>query len=402
MNDRAVVLCRTAAGMRAATWLAQRGVAVRVLCTTPSVPTDELSLVAGPKDAVASLVGPVEAVEPALLLWHDGRAVTLPQTKRGLATVVQGRTGSALGSLALGRFHRGPTAEDWVRRWLGGRVWTDAVHGWLDHRLAGPAARAPAGVARRLLGGSTEGGWWRPLWDGAERTERRVGRILDSGGEVLEAVAVEALEVEHGRLVCLQSEFGFEPLDGPLITDLPPAELMALVEEEERAFAPTPPLGDRVRVEVDGTIPADAILVLDGSRQLLRLVRSEGGVVAEAVVAPGEQLYSAAHAQLGEAIRDRLDGMVLRMGAVRHVQRQPRCITCPRPSAEAPWDRLVHRYAALGVVPVGESGWLLPLRLSDELAQLEALSRGAVVATQRASLLEDGPPAEPWSLLVQA
>ena len=56
----------------------------------------------------------------------------------------------------------------------------------------------------------------------------------------------------------------------------------------------------------------------------------------------------------------------------------------------------------MGVVPVGESGWLLPLLLRDELAQLEQVAKGAVVATQRASFLTDGPPSEPWSLLVQA
>lgn len=403
MNDRAVVLCRTAAGMRAATWLAQRGVAVRVLCLEAELPTEEVAMVAGPREGLEAMLGPLDAAEPSLTVWHGGQVHPLPRRKRDLARMSSGGAGGLWGLLAA-RLHRGPTAEDWVRHWLGGPTWTDAVQGWLDHRLAGPSARAPAGVARRVLGGAARGGWWRPRWDGVARAEQRTGRILDAGGEVLVDVAVDGLDVEHGRIVGVRSEFGFEPVDGPLYTDLAPAELTALFDESDRPIAPHPPMGDRVRVDVEGRLSGHGMLVLDGARRLIQLARAHDGegVVADVVLAPGEPLFDATDRQIGEAMRPRLGGLVDGLGSVRSVRREVRRITCPRPSAEAPWEVLVHRYAALGVQPVGETGWLLPVSIPDELALLEHAAAGAVVATQRQEWLRDGPPLEPWSPWVLA
>ncbi len=403
MNDRAVVLCRTAAGMRAATWLAQRGVAVRVLCVEAELPTEEVAIAAGEREGLEILLGPVDAAEPSLAVWHGGRVHPLPRRKRDLARMSDGGGAGLVGLLAA-RLHSGPTAEDWVRRWFGGATWTEAVQGWLDHRLAGPSARAPAGVARRVLGGAARGGWWRPRWGGVERAERRTGCILDAGGEVLVDVAVDGLEVEHGRIVGVRSEFGFEPVDGPLYTDLPPAELTALLDERGRPVAPHPPMGDRVRALVEGRLRGQGMLVLDGARRLIQLARAHDGhgVVADIVLAPGEPLFDATDTQIGEALRPRLDGLVEDLGSVRSVRREARRIACPRPSAEAPWEALVHRYAALGVQPVGETGWLLPVSIADELALLEHAAAGAVVATQRQEWLRDGAPLEPWSPLVLA
>ncbi len=401
MNDRAVVLCRTAAGMRTATWLAQRGVAVRVLCTSEQVPSEEVALVAGPREGVEALVGPVESVEPSLSMWFGGASHPLPRRKRDLAARVHQGHGSVFIDLLAGRLHGGGSAEDWVRRYFGSAAWSDAIQGWLDHRLAGPSARAPGGVVRHLLGAGTHGGWWRPRWDGATRAERRVDAILDGGGEVLTDVVVEGIELEQGRVVGLHSDVGFEPVEGTLYTDLTPGELAPLLDDAS-FVPPHPPLGDRVRVLVDGSLDADACLVLDGARRLLTLARSGDQVAAEVVLSHGEPLFDAPDVQVGHAVRERLDGIVGGLGAVRSVDRQRARVACPRPSVEAPWESLSMRLTGMGIQPVGETGLLLPVGLLDELALLEQAAAGTVLRTQRERWLTDGPPVEPWSLLVQA
>jgi hypothetical protein len=82
--------------------------------------------------------------------------------------------------------------------------------------------------------------------------------------------------------------------------------------------------------------------------------------------------------------------------------REPARVACPRPSAEAPWEALVHRYQSLGIQPLGETGFLLPMSRMDELGVLRGAQQGAVIQTQRESLLQQGAPEEPWSLLAEA
>jgi hypothetical protein len=411
VTDRAVVLCRTSSGLRAASWLARQGVAVRLLCTTRFPVDSGPVVVAGVRSDVEEWLGPCADVRPKLEVWHGGRAHALPTRKRDVLAMVGGTGPLAMLSYAAGRAApQGPTAEDWVTSWFGRPVWDRAVHGWLDHRLAGPGARSPAGVVRRLLGRGTHGGWWLPTNDGEERLAHAVASIHESSGEALEDVGVEGLEVENGRVVGVRTEFGLDHVDGPLYTDFTPAELSPLLGDGA-LLAPKTPMADRVLVEVRGSLVPWAMLVLEPARGLVALSRSCAGsggsplpdrVVAEAIVGHVDPLFGADDATLGRAIRERLVGLLDGLGDVVRVVREPARVACPRPSAEAPWEALVHRYQSLGIQPLGETGFLLPMSRMDELGVLRGAQQGAVIQTQRESLLQQGAPEEPWSLLAEA
>jgi len=407
--DRAVVLCHTGAGLRAGAWLAEQGVAVRLLCTGPFPVHGAQQVVRGPWSVVGPLCAERRQVEVRKGIWLRGRWWASPRRKRDLlrAAGAEG-VGGLLGALA-DRLGRTDDAESWVRMRLGSTAWEGGLGASLGQRLGGSLRGVPAGVAGAVFGRGEREPAWAVGRDGASHVEHLVDAVIEGGGEALEEVGVEGLEVEHGRVVAVHTEFGRELVPGPLFTDLAPWQLAPWLEGELAA----PPQGPgALSVEVE--LPAAAALPYDvgwvlGERPPLVAVRAaldpSGCVRSDAVVAelrlppfhPARRLDDRALASLARTL---LDGMVELAPGPARVSRGPGPVV-DGPSAAA-WRGLAEAYQRLGVVPLGPTGWQLPHRWADELASLALAADGAVTTTLRDALLRPGPPEEPWSLVSEA
>ena len=133
-DDRALVLCRTEAGIRAAAWLAHQGVAVRLLCTG-SFPTSLGTPQAfrGPRDRLGTVLGQLIDVAPSTALWIGPEVVDAPRRKRDLLAAVGAGGPGGIGRYLAGRALRpSDTAMEWVCRWLGAATWDEALgpRGW--------------------------------------------------------------------------------------------------------------------------------------------------------------------------------------------------------------------------------------------------------------------------------
>jgi len=410
-DDRALVVCRTEAGVRAAAWLAHHGVAVRLLCTGPFPrPLGAGLAYRGRPEQLGTILGEVVDVRPSTALSIGSATIDAPRRKRDLLAAVGAGGPGGLARYVVGRALRpSDNAMEWVCRWLGAAVWDEAIGPWLAKRLGGPAARVPAGVAYGLFGRGDPEGWWAPGHSGSQRVSAWVDGVIEAGGEALEEVSIEEIEIEHGRIVAVVTEFGRELVEGRLITDLPPGELAALLPDAaglDRVELSSWPLSDRVEVEVKVEAEAHPWLRwVCTDRQRLASVRRGWGsageprpdrLIAELVLPAGDAFHGADDAALGELATVLLDGLCTQVGSPLRVRRHRRVVSRSFPRVEEGWGELALRYQALGVLPVGETGWGLPHDLCDELALLERARDGAVVATLRQQLLGHGAPEEPW------
>ena len=416
-EERALVLCHTEAGLRAAAWLARRGVAVRLLCTGPfPVSMGAPVALAGPEEPLTTWFGPLAEVTPSLALQVGGRALAVPRRKRDLLQAVDGSRGALVRYLVGRALRPADTAMEWTSRWLGTAAWDHALGPWLTKRMGGPAARAPAGAAWRLFGRGDGDGWWAPARDGTQRAFAWVDEVIEAGGEALEEVAVEGLEVDEGRVLAVLTEFGREHIPGRLVTDLSPGQLARWLPEEaglDRAELMSWPVADRVDVRLPVAV-SDARpwsqWVCDDRKPLVTVRRaweapgvpSRDEVVAELVLGAGDTFADRSEAALGQLAATLLDGIAEVTGPPRAVVRHRGVVPRPIPRSEAQWPEVARRYQSLGILPVGEGGLGLPMALRDEWSHLDAAYDGAVVATLRDRLLTHGAPEEPWVLMGEA
>jgi hypothetical protein len=393
--DRAVVWAHRPEGLAAAAWLAGRGVSVRLLCAGAF--PERLappSTVRGPWSAVAPWTGERRHALPRLGVFAGGALHPAPRRKRDLWALL-GATGlGAWAGALLDRTGGDDDARSWVRTRLGSAAYDRGLDGFLQQRLGGAPHRLPGGLARTLLGRRLDEAWALP--DASERTQRWVDAVIEAGGEALEEVVVHGADVEAGRWEALQTEFGRERLEGPLVTDATPGQLAALVES---APFDRPPRADlvEVRLPTDGALPYDRVWVLGRRPPLLQVHRSgDHHVVAELVLPVEHPAHGAAPAVHESLARTLLEGIVEVSAGEAVVRRHAEAVARPRPDA---WRARDAAYQRAAIVPVGDAAWGVPLGLGDLAAQLELLVDGAVVATQRQHLLAAGPPEEPWCLV---
>lgn len=407
IGERALVLCRGVAGLEAAAWLASRGVAVRLLCLG-ALPEPLHWPVAyrGPASLVRPLAGSSRPTPVRRGVWVQGRMAPAPTRKRDLVALSGEAGWWGLGAALFDRRHDGPSARAWGRGRFGATAFDRVLGPWLTQRTGVGARELPAGAARALVGRGDPDGWWRCA-EGAARRERWIDAIHEAAGEVLEDVGVEGVELDDGRLVALETEFGRELVEGALVTDLAPGALAAL-------GLPVPAGGDAVdaveiELEVERPLEVDVLWVLGERPPLVALYAGHdaageptSSVVARMVLPLGHPAAAASDARLGHLARTLVDGIVTPLDAPHRVRRHPGSVAAPRRAEEAAWPERCRAYQRLGIQPVGEVAWQVPHAPGDALRPLALAMEGAVVATQRARLSPSGPPEEPWCLVSEA
>lgn len=177
-----------------------------------------------PEAVGAGACGPVwsEAVTPRRRAWTGRALLDLPLDpfdaaraigRRRFAAdafaAVFARIGAGDGS-SLADAHRARLGRRWTARWCAG---------WLAARFgAAPEALSAAVASARPTGDR----WVWPLADAERTTSDAVWR---GGGDVGEALFVEAIEIADGRVVAIATEAGREHVDGLVFVDADPGEV---------------------------------------------------------------------------------------------------------------------------------------------------------------------------------
>lgn len=365
----AVVLARGATGLRASAWLSARGTPVRHLAMGPPALEPRWPvLIRGEERDLAAWLGPVRSVRASVGVWYRGTLRGMPQRRRDLATMV-GSTWAALAQ-DLRPHLRGPrTLGQWGRRSFGRSGWTRCLRSILSKRLGVSCDAEPAELAG-LLTVSEHARWMTPLWSAQEAHDAHVEAVLAAGGDAVHDVAVEAIELDGGRVARLLTEFGREHLDGALVTDLAPwrvAELLPRSEmpEGEVAALRGLPVQERSLVQVrlagPSTLPW-VLWVADAHLPVVEVRRAwqEPGAPADDRVVV--ELQSAPGAERAEQwARDFLQPIapVARVESITSVwqplpTRDPRAVGAQR------------RLRAMGIRPIGAIACHRPYTLEHE------------------------------------
>jgi hypothetical protein len=243
--SRVVILGGTPAALRAAAFLAGRGAAVRYLgvdATGPS-PRSEAPFESGafavgraPDDVprLETVFGTLSPFVPRRALLFEGRTWDLPLSPATLARmlgargaarlaagVVQARARRRLGNVFdMGLEER--SYVDWLERRLG-PVLVQRVFGpYARKRYGADPADLTAWLAWATHAGAGPVRYVTPAGTAAAREHAARDRILDAGGEILEGVAIEGVEVEKGRITGVCTDVGREHVDRLLLVDEAP------------------------------------------------------------------------------------------------------------------------------------------------------------------------------------
>ncbi len=374
-DGRAVVIARGEAALRASAWLARGGSAVRHLglrAVAPEQTELDSPWLYGQPWVLEPWVGRTVPVRPRRHLYARGRLVAVPRRRRDLARLA----GGSLGALARDlrpRLRSPRTLGQWGERTFGRKAWRGVLRGVVSKRLGVSCDAVDPRFAALLLGPEV-GAAWRALSGGAQAAHaRRVELVLDAGGEVLDGVHVEGLEVVDGRIVAVLTEFGREHVPGRLYTDLRPERVAAWLPRG--VLAPSTlgalrslPLQERsvVVVSVDASgLPWEA-WVADADVPIVRFHRpaiSEGTAAplprTDQVVVELECLVPEAEAEalaVGFLAGLGLEAQPLRVLRRAHVL----------PVLEGPSSDALQQLWALGVTPVGAHASHLSLSMAQE------------------------------------
>lgn len=366
--ERAVVLSGGAAGLRVSAWLARRGVAVRHLGIGP-VPIDTVwpSVVVGQRSVLQPWTGRLIDVSGPRRLLHRGALVELSGRRRDLVRQVGG---SWVGLTRDLRPRRRPatTLGEWGVRRYGASTWDALLRPLLTKRLGTGCDPLPAALAGLLIAPSGARGW-APALGASEVAGAQQEAVLSAGGEPLQEVSVDGIEVEGGRIVSVMTEFGREHVDDVLYTDLPPARIAAWLPEgalspADREALDALPTEARtiLTLEVDAAGLPWEIWVPDPDSPVIQLRRAFGR--------PGEPRPDRLHVHLKGAL-SQPEALALAQqvvaplaevegpaGVVQH--------SVPVVSWAEAGQRALRRLSALGVVGVGADALHLPLSLTHE------------------------------------
>jgi hypothetical protein len=222
MKRRAVVIADSARGLRAAAWLAHRGVAVRVLATPAGGRLD----VWLPRYATRPLreVWPGPSREtPHQELWTSAARIPLPHRR---TTLYQALGGTAVGlalDLGLNAGSSLGTYAGWSRRRLGTGLTHEVVTQYARRRFARPADSLPGWLGSWCHGGASPDALWLP---DAEPTSHQLDQILGAGGDVVLDVEVLHFEVVNGRVEAIETDVGRELIDDLLWVEAVPEDLV--------------------------------------------------------------------------------------------------------------------------------------------------------------------------------
>jgi hypothetical protein len=410
--DRAVVLASSVAGLRAGSWLAERGVAVRWLGLGPlPVPTPWPPALRGRPAELEPLVGGVSEVRPVRALLVDGALHDVPRRRRDLLRL-GGPPGPAdLVRWALARLGRADSLEGWCAAHLGPVFTRRIALPYAASRLGGPAGLLAAGQGSALFG-REDAGWQAPEADPEAWAEGRREAMLDAGGEVLEDVEVGSFEVDEGGVVAVHTEFGRELVDELVFVDLEPARLLSLLPAEavpaglHRELARLPAAGEVV-VELHGAASALpwVVHVADAARPGFRVFRpadapgvpSPHRVQVQLAALADDPVWlddSAAGAAALRTVRGLVDD-----ATVHRIERSAGALIRCAPAAEAALDRALQAWGPLGLVPVGPRALHAPLDLEDEATWLTLVTSGTSPQQARRTLLKPGARGHPWTLV---
>ena len=365
-------------GCGASAWLARRGTVVRhvglgEVTSDPRWPW----AVRGAPEVVEPWMGPSKPIEVSVGVLYRDRVMTMPQRRRDVTSLVGGTWLSL--AQALRPHLRSPrTLGQWGRRTFGGEAWRRMLRTLVSKRLGVSCDAEPAVFAGLLV--VDPGAEWRTLQMTAEQaSEAQTEAVLEAGGEVLDQVEVEALEVEDDRVTGVMTEFGREWVTGRLLSDLPPIELAlrltpGVLSPDDVAALRTLTLQERavVRVSVQAKPPLPReIWVADARIPVVRmwwanrtLPREPSQLMVELETFPGTVR--------ARAIARSAVERVVTVTGVHEVER----IVVPVPTRDPEALRALARLRELGIEPVGSLATHLPLTVEQEARMAAGVASG--------------------------
>ncbi len=376
-------------GLRASAWLARRNVAVRHLGLTDwPVPVRWPPAVYGAPHDLDDWLGRTVPVSPTLGLWFRGRLHRMPTRRRDLARLV----GSSWWRLARDlrpRVRDPRSVGQWGARTFGRPAWKQVVRILASKRLGISCDSEPAPLAGLLVAHRPQG-WRSALHGSADATTQQVEAILDAGGEALQNVEVERIEVSKGRITGVLTEFGRELVDGPLYTDLPPGLIASLLPPATLGKAKLTelvalPVQERniVVLEADAEELPWLVWVADAHSPVVRVHRGFGR--------PGSPRPDRLWVELERAgepdhMAEVAFAEVVKWAPVHRVVGVER-YTLPVPTLRPRTLQAMQQLWRMGVVPVGPHAFHLPIGLAQEAALARRIHQGASVETVVASMV---------------
>jgi hypothetical protein len=397
---RYCIVGSTGAAMRAAFWLALQGAEVRWLRpgANGDIPWD---FCAWPVPASLPLPGlgrgtVVDSTALPRALCLGGREWSLPLRRRAAVELV-GRVAASdwlwarlEGGLAgwMGSRRRLATAREELLRAVGPSVYGAVYRPYWIKRWGADPSDLPANLAEWLHGRSSPERWWVPADDEAACVEA----IRDAGGDVIDGVHIEALEVEAGRVVAVQSDVGREVLDAELLHDLPPHQIAALLpvgfadaefSRELRSLRSVHAV--EVIAATSSPTPFFVRHIVDASCLAWRIVDPShlpGGpqrhVAVTAHCSSDDPLWLGDDRTLAAAVLRGVQRWVpLEDDPVVAVRRTPYAVPVPSGHAHREWVRRRDALLRAGIVGIGSRGAHQPLTCADEAIFLRGLLAGS-------------------------
>ena len=274
---------------------------------------------------------------------------------------------------------------DWAVSRLGREVAETVCAPYARARFAAEPAELMAYTGFWLHGRGAPEGWVVSALAPSERNARRRAAILDAGGDIVDGVTVEEIEVEDGRVTAVLTDQGREHADR-VVVDARPADVAAWLPDE---VVDPPWQHDLTHLHhahaAQVTLPARcavlpwALHVVDPARPFHRLTRPgllPGGahlvdhVTAHLTLDPADPLWSGSDDALVQAVRAGLEGIATPLEGQAIVQRFPWAVPqldlaghpCLKRRIEA-WDRL-------GILAVGSRATMRSEELALEAAFL--------------------------------
>lgn len=389
--ERAVLIGGSPSALLAAAVLAERGVAVRVLSRSgdvmegPGLPPWGRGAycvrdAAGRAALESALGGVVPHPEPTRGVWWKENLHPLPFRRRDtIASLGAARAGNVARDLfrirARGRLDNVVsmgTEQRSYERWLVSRIgeslYGELHRGYARNRFAADPREVLPILAWRTVAREAPREWVCRGLDPAGFVDAVRERILEAGGELLEDVEVESLEVEGGRIRAVETSVGRELVEDVLFVDVPPGEVVSWLPEEQvdakTAFQTARLVcGDRLQV----TLRADAealpwachLAVEGGPAWLLTrpgllpgCARWIGHVTAHVTLAPGEEA-----ADVVERVREQLGALVSLRGGEPFVQRLAGATPMLNLVAQPALGHVLGLFDRLGIVGVGRGAF---------------------------------------------